>query len=208
MIGYFLVFLFTAFPLMAVPPGRNLGDQRSSVDSVKHELNNHETELRMLSERIDNQENIIETLRNQLTQAHQTQKEWLEGSSHSSTEKMASLETANKSLLTDLKQLKTHANESATTLTNYKQKIVELEKAMHAQSQTIDDLKEALKSLMGALEIKDHSFSDKDSKTYKIKSGDRLDKIAKAHNTSVKAIKELNHLTNDLIREGQTLKIP
>lgn len=41
-----------------------------------------------------------------------------------------------------------------------------------------------------------------------VKSGDMLEKIAKANNTTVKAIKEANHLQSDKLKVGQVLKIP
>jgi LysM repeat protein len=44
--------------------------------------------------------------------------------------------------------------------------------------------------------------------TYKVKSGDTLTKIAKAHDTTVKAIQSANNLTTTSIKVGQTLKIP
>lgn len=45
--------------------------------------------------------------------------------------------------------------------------------------------------------------------TYKVKKGDTLTKIAKAKGTTVKAIQELNKISNpDHIEVGQTLKIP
>jgi len=44
--------------------------------------------------------------------------------------------------------------------------------------------------------------------TYTIKSGDSLTKIAKAHGTTVKAIKAENNLNTDHIKVGQKLKIP
>ncbi|MGO9585889.1 MAG: LysM peptidoglycan-binding domain-containing protein [Limisphaerales bacterium] len=44
--------------------------------------------------------------------------------------------------------------------------------------------------------------------TYMVKSGDSLTKIAKAHGTTVKAIKAENNLTTDHIKVGQKLKIP
>lgn len=42
----------------------------------------------------------------------------------------------------------------------------------------------------------------------KVKSGDSLDKIARANKTSVKAIKRANNLQNDKLKIGQVLKIP
>ena len=43
---------------------------------------------------------------------------------------------------------------------------------------------------------------------YVVKSGDTLGRIAKAHGTTVKAIKVANGLTNDRIPVGKTLKLP
>ncbi|MCX7878061.1 MAG: LysM peptidoglycan-binding domain-containing protein [Ignavibacteria bacterium] len=49
--------------------------------------------------------------------------------------------------------------------------------------------------------------SSKKSKTYVVKAGDNLTKIAKEHNVSVAEIKEWNNLDSDVIIEGQVLKL-
>lgn len=41
-----------------------------------------------------------------------------------------------------------------------------------------------------------------------VKSGDMLEKIAKANNTTVKAIKEASNLVSDKLKVGQILKVP
>jgi len=43
--------------------------------------------------------------------------------------------------------------------------------------------------------------------TYKVKKGDTLSKIAKAHNISVSKLKSLNALKSNIIRVNQTLKV-
>ncbi len=45
-------------------------------------------------------------------------------------------------------------------------------------------------------------------KSYKVKSGDNLNKIAKNHGVSVKQLRAANNLRTDQIKVGQTLKIP
>ena len=47
-----------------------------------------------------------------------------------------------------------------------------------------------------------------DTNIYVVKSGDMLEKIAKAHGTTVKAIKSANNMKTDRINVGQKLKIP
>lgn len=46
------------------------------------------------------------------------------------------------------------------------------------------------------------------TRTYKVRKGDNLSKIAKRHGVSVNALRKANNLPNDNIRAGQTLKIP
>ena len=43
--------------------------------------------------------------------------------------------------------------------------------------------------------------------SYQVKSGDTLDEISKAHNTTVQKLKSENNLTSNLILPGQVLKI-
>ncbi|NGX47789.1 MAG: hypothetical protein K1000chlam3_01172, partial [Chlamydiae bacterium] len=44
--------------------------------------------------------------------------------------------------------------------------------------------------------------------TYKVQSGDSLWKIARDHNTTVKALRQVNDLHSDCLNIGQTLMIP
>lgn len=49
---------------------------------------------------------------------------------------------------------------------------------------------------------------DKSYKTYKVKGGDNLEKIARIENTSIDTLKKVNHLETDKIFIGQILKVP
>lgn len=182
-----------------------LSSLRQSLDSLRHEVENHESEIRMAEERSNNQEATISSMRQQLMDATQANKELLKGSTTSVENKISTLDGLNKGIASDLGQLKTHANETSTALTQYKQKIAELEKTVSQLSQNIEHLQSALRSLteaMGSGAVADSS------KGYKVKAGDSLEKIAKTHNTTIKALKELNNLSSDRIVIGQTLQIP
>ncbi|MBI5346294.1 MAG: LysM peptidoglycan-binding domain-containing protein [Chlamydiae bacterium] len=65
---------------------------------------------------------------------------------------------------------------------------------------------EEIAKLKGTLEM--IASSIKDPSVYKVKQGDSLEKIAKANNVTVDALKKYNRLENDLIVVGQELKIP
>ncbi|MCX8064500.1 MAG: LysM peptidoglycan-binding domain-containing protein [Candidatus Hydrogenedentes bacterium] len=53
-----------------------------------------------------------------------------------------------------------------------------------------------------------NEFSFYGFKDYTVKKGDTLGNIAKNHSVSINSIKEANNLQSDIIREGQSLKIP
>ncbi len=185
---------------------------RDSLEDIKHEVNNHETELQMFKEKLSNQDSTVEALRQEMTDATAAQKDLLKGNSSSVEGKMNSLEQTNKSLVADLKVLKNHINESKILLDQYGQKIGKLEKALESQNQNIANLESALRSMTEALQLNSGSSANPEklsSKTYRIKSGDSLGKIAIENKTTIKALKELNpQLNNDKIIIGQTIQLP
>lgn len=185
-----------------------LQETRDSLDSVRHGVENLETELQMFQERVNNQEETINSMRNQLQETTQSTKEFLKGNSSIWDHKLNALETANKSLIADFTQLKTHANETAKALENFEKRIRELERQAAVQSKNVDNLQTALRALTEALQVKE-GFSAA-GKFYRVRAGDSLEKIAKANNTTVKAIKELNHISedNDRIVVGQEIQLP
>jgi LysM repeat protein len=190
---------------------QTLREMRDTLDMLRHELDNHDSEIRMFQERVNNQEATLSSLRQQVLDANQAHKELVKGNSHSFEVKISSLEGTNKSLIADISQLKTHANESTAALAQYKQKISELEKIIASQTKSITGLQSALRSLTEAMQAGEGTVAESSaegSKTYVIRPGDTLEKIAHAHNTTVKAIKELNQLNHDKIIVGKKIQIP
>ena len=83
-----------------------------SLDNLRFEINNHETELRMFEEKFKNQEDILESLRNQTTIALQVVKETLKSQSSSLESKLTNHENSAKGLSNDLKSYTQDHNQS------------------------------------------------------------------------------------------------
>lgn len=176
------------------------------INQMRLRVNNHESELRQIDEKFNSVESIIETLRRQVQEHSKSHKEQLQASKEFLEAKTGGLEQITKGLVSDVQQIKSKLNESSTFLTQVKQQLAAVEKSIEQQNQNIDSLHVAMKTLMQALQ--DGEAVEPAGDSYQVKSGDTLEKIANAHATTVKALKELNNLATDRIRIGQKLKIP
>ena len=164
---------------------------------LRHELDNHETEIRTFDERLSTQENIIDSLRQQLLETVQKNRDLAKNSTSSFDGRIASLEAAVGSILADLRQLQSHVNESSKTFSQYKQKLADT-------NLQLENLHEALNTLLKTLQA---DIPESTHNTYRVQNGDTLEKIARKNHLPIKKLKELNDLTNDRIFVGQILKI-
>ena len=223
-----IALVFSVWDLEAVPAGQYYQDpnagvlrqMRNSIEDLRHEVSNHEAEIREYDEKLKNFDVIIESVCDQLGDSNKTYREQLKGSTASLEGRISALEKTSTGLISDLRQFKTHSNETSAILAQYKQKLVELEKMIDQQNQNIDHLQAAMNSLMEALQGKPQTPAKSSSdeihskvsintdRCYKIKSGDSLEKIARNHQVSIQALKEANGLTTDRIVVGRTLVIP
>lgn len=193
-----------------------LREIRDSLEDLKHEVRNHESEIRMYEEKLSTMESSIDTLRQQMSDSQQVHKDILKETSTNSEMKVNGLDSTVKGMVADLRQLKGHANDSATALGQYKTKLLEMEKIMDAQSQNIENLQAAMKSMMDAMQVRSsgtvvaNSANAESSgmRTYRVRSGDSLEKIARSQGTTISAIKDANNMVNDKIIVGQNLRIP
>lgn len=190
-----------------------------ALNDLKHEISNHETEIRQLDNRLESQESSLENLRQQLADGLKTERDQtqmaqinIEGKLESFAKTVEHMETLSSGFTNDLRQLRTQGNESVILLGQYKQKIQEMEKVIEAQHQHMKSLETALHSVIDLVKAKETTkeiaLRSETPRTYKVQSGDTLDKIAKSQKVSLQALREANHLANDRILVGQTLKIP
>lgn len=199
-------------------------EMRDVVEDVRHEVRNHEAEIRTFDEKLKNIDVIIDSLRDHISDASQAHKESLKGSAADLAAKITSLEASSKDLASDMRQFKAHANDTTAALAQYKQKIGELEKVVELQNRNIEHLQAAMQSLMSALQGTPEPIgapaapstdrparapaTSASGRVYVVKSGDSLEKIARHHQTTIQAIKDLNGLTSDRIIVGKKLQLP
>lgn len=177
------------------------GDVAGAYSDLQNEVENHEIELRMFEERLNTQETILDTMRQQFIDSNLANQQMLKGNTVSIEKQVSSMDSNVNGMVKDLRDLQFHANDTAKAFSQYKQKIADLEKQVGHMQNAVD-------SILLALQIDDPKAKDIQNQVYEVQSGDILDKIAQKHKTSVKKIKELNGLKNDRIYVGQKLKIP
>ncbi len=180
-----------------------------SITDLRHEINNHETEIRIFEEKFKSQEEIIDSLRQLLADSLKNFKEILRAQTNTIDSKFSQNENAAKGLTNDLK---THATDVTGILGDYKQRIADLEKALELQNRNLENMQAAMKSLTELLQTKEAEPIAENAlnagKIHRVKAGDSLEKIARLNNTTIKKLKELNNLSGDQIIVGQKLQLP
>lgn len=164
-----------AASLFGAPPKAN----------VQFDVQNLQSELHMVFERMETQEKLIDVLRQEIELTLSSTK----GNSSNLSTKFTELDLATKAVSKDILSLRDHFNT--------------LSKDLEKQGKTIKQLEVAMKALVEAISP-DKALAG----SYKVKSGDSLEKIAKEHGTTPKAIKDLNSLQKDTIYVGQHLVLP
>jgi LysM repeat protein len=177
---------------------------RTEVEDLKHDLNTSDIELHILEGKLIDQEETIALLKEQLLTSQNGKLTDLEQTALNLQKKLASFEKKQEEVLADIRQLGSHANDTTTALSQYKDKICEMEKSILSQNKKFDEIGKIKK----ALETLSLDLSKQEMIQYTIKEGDSLQKIAKQFTVSVEELKKINHLKDDLIFSGQAILIP
>lgn len=197
--GWFVLFFFMGSAVYAAPypnrPVQRGSSYQVSIGDLRHEVDNHEAEIRMFEERINTQEIIVDSLRQQLMESNHKNQELVKGASVGVEGKVTQFDSVISGITDDLHNLQEHSNESSRIISKYKINLEGLEKRM-------DQLQSTLALVLDALEVEGTNT------VYEVKSGDSLDKIARNSKTTVKRLKDLNQLSSDRIYTGQKLKLP
>lgn len=176
---------------------------RTEIEDLKHDLNTSDIELHILEGKVIDQEDTISSVKELINNSQENKIDELQKLISSFNKKLLSLEERQDLVLNDMKKLSSHANETTTALSQYKDKIGEMERTIGIQNKQFDEITKLQKNLsllvknLQAVNIK-----------YTIKEGDSLQKISKNFSVTVDDIKKLNNLKDDLIIKGQEILIP
>jgi LysM repeat protein len=218
LIAFILIALCRCQSVGAAQDGWNSGRKAvtvSSSDELRYELRNCTTEIEQLRQRNENLTQRLEEVQQELSSLK-------ESGGGNLQNRMDKIESSLQALTDDLKQIKSHSNQTATTLAQYRTSLADLEKSTSTQRDNVVNLESALHSLMDLYQTKsvggskaeialaDTAAITSTSKArYKVKAGDTLDKIARENKTTVSELKRCNQLKkDDLIIVGQELALP
>lgn len=174
-----------------------LHEVQTNLDDLRHDINCFQTEMQILDGRIKYYENALSSLKQQDLEKSQVKIDQLTHQIHNLEKKMSACEKSQQGELKDIEKLASHANETTSALTQFKERLQEIEQDISL-----------LAKLKGNLESIAKTLKSDTPKIYRVAAGDSLEKIAKFHKTTVLRIKEMNGLEQDLIVVGQELKIP
>lgn len=180
---------------------------QNSLDFLRHELANQNSEMNGLEEKIESQQDTIESLKAHIDSFSKKGEKLMKGSMGTIDQKLEQAESALKGLASDLSLLKTHFEEEAKRFDDSQKKIKALEAGLAEEKEKTKHLNLAVNAILEALNLEDSPQSEK-AFVHEVKSGDSLGLIAKKYKISSKQLKELNNLKSDTIFVGQKLKIP
>ncbi len=183
-----------------------LHEVQTNVDDFRHDLNCFKTDLQILEGKIRNQENQVESVKQNHIAQTLTKIDSLSEKIKTVDSKIEQMGKKQEAEFTDIEKLSLYAKEVNSSLSQYKDKLSELEGNVIVQSKRFEEvkkLKETLEAIATSLKINNDGFY-----SYKVRAGDSLDKIARVNKTTVDILKKANNLDQDLIVIGQELKIP
>ena len=185
--------------------GAETQPQDRALQTLSYKISAVDQDLSTLKSRIQNQELVLDSMHKEVSSLIKAAKESQSKAFSSSDSRLKSMEKTLESLVRDLKQFKTHANDSVSSIEELQKGLHKYEEVTKQQAAQIKDLESAMRTLVQAIQMTGSTASKKE--IYKVKSGDTLEKIAKKYNTTVEAIKSENNLTNSTIFSGQELSI-
>lgn len=151
------------------------------ITELKHQIHTLKVDMQLMEEKVDTQKNPELLVDYKALQSRIQRQE----------NTIDHLSSGIKNIKRSIQQLLDHQNKTEIQLNAHENRL-----------QNVSELKNTLATLLKKM----HSSATK-KQSYRVKSGDSLEKIAKLHHISVETIKTNNKLTSDTIFIGQELQI-
>lgn len=177
---------------------------KTDIEDLKHDLNTFEIEHHVFEGRLSDQDHTLATLKDQTFDSQEARLDHLFSEIEKLKGFLNSMRESNQKLMAELKKLHENASDTHVALSQYKNKIESIEKHLALQERQFEKIAE----LKGVIAELTSGQKGKRLKTYTVRTGDSLEKIARIHKTTVEEIKRLNHLNNDLIIVGEEISVP
>jgi len=177
---------------------------KTDIDDLRYQLNNYNVELDILEGKSSGYQSSLSKLYQQTQEEASNEQRMLKEQIFAIEKNVSVLNNNLDIVLKDMRQLQGHANTTGTAITQYKGTISNLEKEIDRQDRQLNEMKDSLKIMSTIIEKKSYGKG----LTYKVRSGDSLERIAKINDTTIEALKKANDLKGDLIFAGQELNIP
>ncbi len=176
---------------------------RIELGDLRHATQAQKVEIQLLQERLRDQEAALDS-----TNKNRTRSDTLTGQLAAVEKKVLLVEKQQERLLSDLRLLSKHYEQSGSGLNTLQDKITSLQSQLEQHASRLNDIQQ-LKATLSQVSraISEKSTSPAESKHYRVKAGDSLEKIARQNNLSVQKLKKINNLSTDRIFSGQELLI-
>lgn len=181
-----------------------LHEVQTNLDDLRHDLNSFRTELQIVEGRIKHYEDALVIVKSQDLEKQQAKIDQLASDIQLLEKKWSAAEKSRLIDSSELRQLATFAKEAHVALVQFKDRIAEMEQDVISGQRRFDEIGK----LKGNIDTLARAMRANEQKSYRVRPGDSLEKIAKSNKTTVEKIKKLNALDHDLIVVGQELKLP
>lgn len=205
---WLVLLLSCTAPLLARDDGyremeRVVDELRLELADLKHALHTFQVEMQILDDKLKHQDRSVNALKTQ-TLGKQPKLEGVSQQMAALEKKIFLLENVQEKVAADLRQINGNFIKS-------QDRLEQIGRDVTVQASRLDEvakLKTTLTSISKAINPAANTpLSGQAAKTYKVKAGDSLEKIARNHHISVDALKKFNRLETDRIQIGQTLKL-
>lgn len=185
---------------------RSIKEVQMELAEVKYLVNNHQRELSILDEKIQEENQVISQVKTEALSGNNPTSKKLRQDIDLLKKQIANVDGQQEKIIENLKKLGSHAEKTTSALAQYKTKMEGVEKTAHEAKERLEEVRK----LKGTLTTLTQTLSQRGEgrKIYRVQSGDSIGAIAQQYGTTSSAIKSANRLDGDNIIAGQELVIP